>query len=128
MDHSDVQAWLDGYLAAWKSYDPAAIGELFSETVSYRDYPFAEPLTTREEVVANWLGKKDAPGTYDGEYEPVAVEGEVAVARGTSTYFDADGGIAELFYNVFVMRFDEEGRCKEWTEYYGRDPRYKAPE
>jgi SnoaL-like protein len=124
MDHNDVRTWLDRYLTAWKSYEPEAIGDLFSKTVSYREYPYAEPLTTRESVVENWLEDRDATGTYDGEYEPIAVDGDVAVARGTSTYVDATGGIASLFYNVFVMRFDDEGRCKEFTEYYSRDPRY----
>ena len=29
MTHDDVQAWLDRYIAAWRSYDPEAIGDLF---------------------------------------------------------------------------------------------------
>ena len=42
--HEDVQAWLDRYVAAWESYDPAEIGELFSEDAEYRYHPANEPI------------------------------------------------------------------------------------
>jgi ketosteroid isomerase-like protein len=124
MDKKGVQKWLDDYVAAWKTYDPVAIRDLYSEDVAYRDYPFSKPLVGREAVVADWLADRDDPGTYEARYEPVAVEGDAAVATGTSTYYDAAGEIASLYYNVFVMRFDGNGLCSEWTEYYVRDPRY----
>ena len=124
MSHDDLQRWLNAYVAAWESRDPAAIGDLYSEDVVYKDYPFQDALIGRDAVVANWLGKHDEPGSFQAVYEPVAVDGYTAVARGTSTYFDSSGGIASLYHNVFVMRFDDDGRCKEWTEYYSRDPQY----
>jgi len=31
--------WLDDYVAAWRSYDPEAIGALFSEDAEYRYHP-----------------------------------------------------------------------------------------
>ena len=33
MDHGSAQEWLDRYVAAWRSYDPAAIGALFSDDI-----------------------------------------------------------------------------------------------
>jgi hypothetical protein len=30
-----VAAWLDAYVAAWRSYDPDAIGALFSKDATY---------------------------------------------------------------------------------------------
>ena len=35
-----VQAWVNGYIQAWNSNDPAAIGSLFSEDGAY----YTEPL------------------------------------------------------------------------------------
>jgi len=32
MDHDTAQQWLDGYVAAWLSYDRDAIGALFTRT------------------------------------------------------------------------------------------------
>jgi hypothetical protein len=30
--------------------------------------------------------------------------------------------VTRTFENCFVMRFDDEGRCREFTEYYLRRP------
>ena len=127
MDHGTAKDWLDRYVAAWLSYDPAAIGDLFSEDVVYRYHPSDEPTIGRDAVVASWLGEsnadgvstRDEPGTYGASYTPLAIEGDVVVATGNSTYYTAAGGPVDSVYdNCFVMRFDSAGRCQEFTEYY----------
>ena len=40
---TDVDRWLDAYVAAWKSYDPEAIGDCSAEGVEYRYHPADEP-------------------------------------------------------------------------------------
>ena len=35
MTRDEFAGWLDRYIAAWKSYDPDAIGDLFSEDAFY---------------------------------------------------------------------------------------------
>jgi hypothetical protein len=127
VDHESAQDWLDRYVAAWKSYDAREIAALFSEDVRYRYYANAEWVVGRDAVVDSWTGDstnaqastRDEPDTYDAAYAPVAVDGDVVVATGTSTYLDSPGGaVRQVFDNCFVMRFDDEGRCREFTEYY----------
>ena len=66
---------------------------------------------------------RDAPGTYEAEYSPVAVDGDTVVATGTSRYRERPGGpVVRTYENCFVMRFDGEGRCREFTEYFLRRP------
>jgi ketosteroid isomerase-like protein len=131
MDHQTAQNWLDRYVDAWMSYDRDDIAALFSEDVAYSYHPYDEPVVGRGAVVASWLGEggstdastRDAPGTYDAVYSPVAVDGDVVVATGTSRYREAPGGpVVRTYENCFVMRFDGEGRCREFTEYYLRRP------
>ena len=131
MDHSSAQAWLDRYVAAWLSYDRADVTALFSEDVVYRYHPYDDPVTGRDDVVASWLGEldsedassRDRPGTYGAHYRPVAVDGDVVVATGTSEYRDQpDGPVTKTYDNCFVMRFDDQGRCREFTEYYLKRP------
>lgn len=130
MDHRSAQDWLDRYVAAWLSCDPADIGALFSDDVSYRYHPHDQPILGRDAVVASWLGDggsggsgRDQPGTYDAAYRPAAVEGDVVVATGTSTYREApEGPVARVYDNCFLMRFDEAGRCREFTEFYSLRP------
>ena len=131
VDRTQAQDWLDRYVTAWLTYEPDLIGDLFSEDVAYRYHPYDEPVVGRDAVVASWLGEgdsedastRDAPGTYGASYVPVAVDGDTVVATGTSTYRDVpDGPVTRTFENCFVMRFDAEGRCREFTEYYLRRP------
>jgi hypothetical protein len=124
MDRAGAQDWLDRYVAAWKSYDRDDIAALFAEDVAYRYHPYDEPLVGRDAVVHSWLGERDAPGTYDGHYTPYAVEGDTLVATGTSVYQDhPDGPVTRTFDNCFLIRFDGEGRCAEFTELYVERPR-----
>jgi ketosteroid isomerase-like protein len=129
MDQETARRWLTRYVEAWKSYDPDEIAALFSEDVAYRYHPYDEPVVGRDAVVASWLGEeppegagasiRDAPGTYDADYSPVAIDGDTVVATGTSRYTEVPGGpVVKTYENCFVMRFDAEGRCREFTEYY----------
>jgi hypothetical protein len=129
MTRDDVQAWLDGYVEAWRTYDPERIGALFTEDAEYRYHPWDEPVRGREAIVRSWVSPeggasgRDAPGTYDARYQPYVVDGERAVAVGSSDYFAADGSIAQRYRNVFLLRFDDDGRCASFTEWFMLEPR-----
>jgi ketosteroid isomerase-like protein len=119
LDRAAVAAWLEAYVRAWETYDPAAIGDLFTEDAAYDADPFDDGIRGRDAIVAEWLTDRDAPGTYRAAYQPVAVDGETAVATGMSRYFEADGTTPRTaFGNVFVLRFAPDGRCAEYREWY----------
>jgi hypothetical protein len=132
MDKLQVDQWLAAYVEAWKTYDADQIAALFADDVGYRYHPYDDPVVGRDAVVGSWLGEsdaegassRDAPGPYDAEYSAIAVDGEVAVATGVSTYYDAPGGSVEkVFHNCFVMGFDADMRCTEFTEWFIERPR-----
>ena len=127
MTREDVDRWLADYVEAWMTYDRAKVEALFAEDISYRYHPGDDPIEGRSAVVASWLGEeenedasdRDEPGTYEAAYRAVAVDGDVAVATGTSSYREKpDGPIVRIYDNCFVMRFDSEGRCREFTEWF----------
>jgi hypothetical protein len=128
MTRDDVEAWLDRYVEAWLSYDPARIGDLFSLDAEYRFHPWHEGdrvLRGRAAIVAGWLDPElhDDPATVRAAYRPYAVDGDRAVAVGSSLYLDGPGGaVADAWDNCYVMRFDADGRCAEFTEYWVKRP------
>jgi ketosteroid isomerase-like protein len=127
VDEAAVTRWLAAYLDAWRSYDPTAIGDLFSEDAVYRYHPWDEPTPShvrgRDEIVASWLGDRDAPGSWTAEYRPWLVNGDRAVAVGVSRYLAPDGSAVEReYHNVFLLDFDDEGRCREFAELYMKRP------
>ena len=118
MTRDDVQRWLDDYIAAWLSYDADDIGELFSEDAEYRYQPWAEPVVGREAIVGDWLEGRDTAGTYTAHYAPYAVDGDTAVAIGESRYTHPDGSMRTLYHNVYLLKFDTDGRCESFTELF----------
>jgi len=127
----EVDAWLRAYVEAWKTYDPAQIEALFAEEVRYRYHPYDEPVVGRAAVVASWLGEgeaegastRDEPDTYDAAYTTHAIDGNVAVAVGATTYLAQAGGpIDRVYDNCFFIRFDDEGRCIDFTEWFMKRP------
>jgi ketosteroid isomerase-like protein len=138
LDRTEIDRWLQAYVQAWKSYDRDQIAALFTEDVTCRYHPYDDPIVGRDEVVASWLGEgdqfrlsecgrieawgRDEEGTYEASYRTVAVDGQVAVATGSSTYLTEPGGaVKEVYDNCFVMRFEAE-RCSEFTEWFMRRP------
>jgi ketosteroid isomerase-like protein len=120
-DREAVQRWLDAYVRAWETYDPDAVGALVTDHAQWWYDPWAEPVTGREAIVASWLEDRDPPGSWEAHYEPVAVEGDVAVATGYSRYLTEDRSAVDREYaNVFLLRFAEDGRCREYREWYMR--------
>ena len=108
-----VQSWLDAYVEAWRSYDPAAIGDLFTEDARYAYRPHEARLEGREAIVASWSESPDAPGSWEAGYAPFMIEGDRAIATG-ETFYPAEG----RFSNLFVLRFAEDGRCSEFVEWF----------
>ena len=127
MTRDDVQRWLDAYVEAWRTYDPAAIGDLFSADVRYRYQPYREPVVGRDALVADWLEDRDEAGSWEAHYETYAVDGDRAVAVGESRYLEADGSLQTLFYNCWLLRFDADGRCADFVEYWRELPEELRP-
>jgi ketosteroid isomerase-like protein len=117
--HDDVQAWLDAYVEAWHTYDPAAIAALFTEDATYAYHPWDEEdlVRGRDAIVADWLEEQDEPGSWEAYYQPLLVEGQRAVATGTTRY--AEG---RFYWNLFLLRFGEDGRCAEFAEWFMTQP------
>jgi uncharacterized protein (TIGR02246 family) len=112
-----VTEWINGYVRAWNSNDPAEIGALFTDDAEYYTAPYRQPWRGRDGIVRDWLARKDEPGETSFEWEPVVVTDEVAVIQGTTRY------PTETFRNLWVIRLDGEGRCREFTEWWMEEPR-----
>lgn len=113
MTQDEVQAWLDAYVEAWRSYDPEAIGALFSADATYRYRPELEPLRGRDAIVASWLGDRDEPGSWAATYAPSLIAGDRVIVTGESRYTSG-----RSFSNLWELTFDADGRCRDFVEWY----------
>jgi ketosteroid isomerase-like protein len=131
-DGDAVQRWLLAYARAWETYDPAEIGALFTDDAEYRWHPWDEGdqvARGREAIVGAWLSSRDAPGTYQGEYRPLLIQDDRAIAVGTSRYYrdDTRSALDREYHNLWVLQFAEDGRCRSFTEWYVKAPASAQP-
>ena len=118
MTHDDAARWLDAYVEAWRSYDPAAIGALFADDAEYRYHPWDEPLRGRDAIVASWTGDQDAPGLVGGRGTrrgPSTATGSWRPARA------ATWTRKRTYHNVFLIEFDDAGTATSFTEVFAQE-------
>ncbi|MCV0403081.1 MAG: nuclear transport factor 2 family protein [Chloroflexi bacterium] len=121
MNRTDLQAWLDRYVEAWRANERGPIEALFTDDIVYRfrpyeSYPAANGI---DEVVDAWLGEsRDEPGTWEAEYTAFAVDGDRGVATGYSRYLATADVAEKTYHNAFLLEFAPDGRCRSFTELY----------
>ena len=134
MTHADVQRWLDRYIAAWSSYDPKAIGDLFGEDAEYRYQPYSDPVVGREAIVKDWLDHKDEPGSWSAHYDVWAFDGERASAKYAAVKIPYGGTVGEKAKSgLYELRHlsvgkeapdidgvDEDGKRFKLSDYRGK--------
>lgn len=120
MDRDGVQAWLDRYVDAWRRNEAEPIEALFTDDALYRFAPYGDDNVAhgRTEIVKGWLDNPDPTGTWEAQYEPFAVDGNRAVAIGTSHYLPSHPSGDRIYHNVYLLEFAPDGRCSSFTELY----------
>ncbi|WP_394550926.1 nuclear transport factor 2 family protein [Agromyces sp. MMS24-JH15] len=106
--------WVAGYVRAWETNDPADIGALFTADANYRTAPDAAPRRGRDAIIAGWIEDADELGTWAFDWRIVHEVPGLAFVQGRTVY----PARADDYLNLFVIRFADDGRASEFTEWY----------
>jgi ketosteroid isomerase-like protein len=112
-----ITAWMNGYLKAWDSNDPEDIRALFTDDAVYLTAPFVPPRVGVQAIIDGWIEDQDQPGDHTFTWQEIGRDGAVAFVTGETRY---DGG--RHYANLWVIRFADDGRATEYTEWYMRYP------
>ncbi|MBC8075552.1 MAG: nuclear transport factor 2 family protein [Chloroflexales bacterium] len=118
MNRDAIALWVDGYVQAWQTNEPDTIARLFTEDATYAASPFDAPWQGRAAIVAGWLGRRDAPGTWTFRYAVLAVTADGGVVRGWTTY----PALQQEFSNIWLIQLNERGQCTAFTEWWMQRP------
>ncbi|MDH2445032.1 nuclear transport factor 2 family protein [Amnibacterium sp. CER49] len=116
-DREAVQDWVRRYERAWATNDPDDVRALFAPDGEYRFHPWDEPERGSEAILAAWLEAQDDADDHEFTWEVVAVDGDTAVVQGHTEYTDGDA-----YENLWILRLDDEGRARSFTEWYMEAP------
>ena len=114
MNREPVAAWITAYERAWRSPGTGQLSGLFTADATYLASPWAEPLGGLEAIGAFWEARRSGPDeAFTMTAEIVAVDGDVAVVRAEVEYTST----SERWRDLWVLRFDPDGRCVEFEEW-----------
>jgi ketosteroid isomerase-like protein len=114
MERSDVERWVEGYEAAWRTAGVDGLADLFAPDVSYRPSPWAEPVAGLDALARFWDAAREGPDeTFDLASDVVAVDGATAVVRLAVDYAGRGGRWRDLW----VVTFGPDGRCVAFEEW-----------
>ncbi len=109
-----LAAWMDGYLRAWTSGATEEIADLFTEDAVYDPQTSDEQWVGRDAIVENWQDIGDEPGSWTFDWEPVIESPDLSVIQGRTEY----AAESRAFRNLWVIRLTDDGRCREFTEWW----------
>ena len=109
-----LEAWMDGYIAAWTDNHPDHIASLFTEDAVYDPQTADGELHGIKEIVSWWRNADDDPDNWDFEWLPLVDMGDLAIITGSTRYTEPPAS----YRNLWVIRFDDSGRCRDFTEWY----------
>jgi ketosteroid isomerase-like protein len=115
MERSAVEAWVTGYVRAWRSPGIGQLAELFTPDVAYSQSPWRPPIEGLDAVGPMWDAERDGPDeTFTFASEVVAVDGDTAVVRAEVEYSGPD---TSRWRDLWVLRFTADGRCCAFEEW-----------
>ena len=121
-DRETVADWVGLYLRAWDRNEPEVLRAMFTRDAEYRYKPYEEPRRGHEAIIAAWLDGRDEAGDHRFSWEVVAVDEDVAVVHGRTVY-SAGAAAGRTYSNLWVVRFADDGRASEFTEWWMEQPR-----
>lgn len=109
-----LENWMDGYVLAWTTNETADITALFAADAVYDPQTGAGEWEGLDQIIQGWQEVDDEEGNWEFEWLPVVEADDLAVVTGRTRYLEPPAS----YRNLFVIRFDPEDRCYDFTEWW----------
>lgn len=120
MDRKQVAGWVAAYERAWRTSGAEALASIFTESASYLQGPYHEPIIGLLAIARMWDDERDgASEVFQMTSDVVAAEGDTAVVRVEVRYGKP---VDEEYRDLWIIRFAEDGRCCSFEEWPFRPP------
>jgi ketosteroid isomerase-like protein len=123
-----LAAWLDAYGAAWESRDADKAATLFSPDATYQVTPYEEPHRGRDGVRQYWADVTENQRNVEFAHEPLSINGNTGIAHWSARFDIAPDGPQLELNGVFVLEFDQDGKCRQLREWWHLNSPQVAPE
>jgi hypothetical protein len=105
---------MDAYVLAWSTNQADDIAALFTEDAVYDNQTADGEWSGLAEIITGWQETDDNEDNWEFEWQPLVETEDMAVITGRTRYSEPPIS----YRNLFVIRFREDGRCYDFTEWY----------
>ena len=121
MPPATIDNWLASYGRAWQARDSVAFSELFSPDAAYYWTPLQEPKRGREAIASAVTAAFSRQRDIHFSFKLLAGSAAPTVAHWTCEFIRISSGRRVTVDGIFVLRFDDQGRCEELREWWHSD-------
>jgi uncharacterized protein (TIGR02246 family) len=115
VDREDLRRWIDGYVRAWRTPGTDGLASVFTPDATYLAAPFDPPVRGLEAIARFWEAEREsAEEVFTFDWEPVAVDGSVGVARVDVRYGNP---VARTYRDLWIVTLADDGRCSGFEEW-----------
>ena len=107
VSHVQATAWIDAYVHAWQTTEPADIAALYADDAEAYELPYDTSWVGLPEIIAGWRERmpwQEGGWTFTGEV--VALTGDTFVVSGLGVYEKLG-----TFENLWVVTLNDAGKC-----------------
>ncbi|MHA6764155.1 nuclear transport factor 2 family protein [Streptacidiphilus sp. PAMC 29251] len=107
ISEQQVQQWVEGYVAAWTSGDPADIEAIFAKDAESYEWPYQTAWVGRDAIVAGWQERAAwQEGGWAFDWTLLAINGDTFAISGTGVYTELG-----RFDNLWVVTLGGDGQA-----------------
>ena len=115
MEREDLARWIGDYERAWRTPGTALLEHLFTSEATYIASPFEPAISGRPAIATFWEAEREgADESFSMDWEPVAVENNVGVARIEVRYGNPT---ARIYRDLWIVMLDSDGLCTSFEEW-----------
>ena len=116
----EVGSWLEAYGRAWETNDSDRFVALFSDEASYSENPHDDPMVGGDAI-------REYFGLMAQHQEDVSFGFEIlsmspVAAHWWASYTKVANGEPTRLNGIFLLDFDDDGRCFSLREWWHADP------
>lgn len=124
MNEAQFTRWLTAYGRAWETGDAAAVVALFAPDAAYHETPFDPPMVGRGAIETYWReGAGQAQRDISFLFKVLSVTDDSGLGHWSAEFVRVPSGSRVRLDGVMAVRFDGDGRCVEFREWWHRQER-----
>lgn len=118
MERASFESWLEKYGNAWRSRNPQAAADLFTDEGTYQVTPFVEPMRGRAAIYEYWSHVAETERDIQFGYEVLALTPDAGLARWWASFLIAPQRLQTKLDGIFLISLDADGRCQSLREWW----------